>query len=246
MEPNIFKTEKKTLPFYKGHIDPDMTSDLEVSFIGLVDRPAIEKNFQAFKDHKVRTQFKINSEKQIISGPAMISDMPLYRNDKDLGEYYVVFDKPSIQTIVEKFSAKGFMQKFNLFHDHEQKVNDITIFNSFIADKLLGVKPPVGFEDLPDGSWFISAKVNNPAVWDKVRTGEIKGFSVEGVFTYKPSSVAAMSEAFAYWKIKSILENNVNGREDQTLEELFQTFKQLEPRLSRTDFDEIIESLPKN
>lgn len=190
---------------YKAQIDPSLTSDLEVNFIGLVDRPAIERNFQAFKEQKEKAKFIVNDEKRIISGPAMIADMPLYRKDDQLGEYYVVFDKPSIQSIVEKFSAKGCMQKFNLFHDDQQQVSDVTIFNSFISDKSLGVQPLIGFEDSADGSWFISAKVNNPSVWEKVKAGVIKGFSVEGIFSYLPMKVTKMTEDQAMKKILQIL-----------------------------------------
>lgn len=181
------------LKVFKAEIDPSLNSDLEVNFIGLVDRPAIERNFQAFKDQQKRTAFVLNEDKHIISGPAMIADMPLYRRDEQLGEYYVVFDKPAIQCIVEKFSAKGYLKNFNLFHDDQQQVSDVTIFNSFVSDKELGVAPLTGFEDTADGSWFISAKVNNPAVWEKVKSGEIKGFSVEGLFKYVPVALQKMA-----------------------------------------------------
>ena len=190
---------------YRAEIDPSLDSDLEVNFIGLVDRPAIERNFQSFNDQKEKAKFIINDEKRIISGPAMIADMPLYRNDTQLGEYYVIFDKPAIQTIVEKFSAKGFMKNFNLFHDDQQKVTDVTIFNSFISNKELGVPPLVGFEDIADGSWFISAKVNNPDVWEKVKVGMIKGFSVEGLFEYVPVKMQKMSMDEAVKRIERIL-----------------------------------------
>ncbi len=177
-------------PIYKAQIDINPTSDLEVNYIGLVDRPAIERNFLAFGDH---ARFSLNEEKRIISGPAMIADMPIYRKDDRMGEYYVVFDKESIRCIVEKFSAKGYMQAFNLFHDDQQQVSDVTIFNSFISDADLGIAPLKGFEDVADGSWFISAKVNNDAVWARVKTGDIKGFSVEGLFTYVPQAMRRMT-----------------------------------------------------
>lgn len=198
------------MPFqiYKAQIDPSLSSDLEVSYIGLVGRPAIEKNFQAFKE--LRARFTLDEERQIISGPAMVADMPLYRKDEALGEYYVVFDAPSIFTIVQKFAAKGNMTKFNLFHDDQQQVQDVTIFNSFITDKQLGINAPVGFEDLAEGSWFISAKVNNPAVWAKVKSGEIKGFSVEGIFSYMPARMQKLTVEQAMERIKEILfETNI-------------------------------------
>jgi hypothetical protein len=193
------------LQIYKAQIDPSYTSDLEVNFIGLVDKPAIERNFQAFKANEHKARFILNEEKRIISGPAMVADLPLYRNDKQLGEYYVVFDKPAIQSIVEKFSAKGFMKNFNLFHDEQQQVSDVTIFNSFIIDRELGVSPPSGFEDLADGSWWISAKVNNKDVWDKVKEGTIKGFSVEGIFNYIPFAKVKMRAEELAAKISRIL-----------------------------------------
>lgn len=174
------------LQVYKARIDPNIDSDLEVNYIGLVDRPAIERNFQAFKAQQQKAAFILNEEKRIISGPAMIADMPIYRKDDQLGEYYVVFDKVAIQCIVEKFSAKGYLKNFNLFHDQQQKVSDVTIFNSFVSDAELGVPGLTGFEDVADGSWFISAKVNNPTVWEAVKAGAIKGFSVEGLFNYVP------------------------------------------------------------
>lgn len=194
---------------YKAEIDPSLTSDLEVNFIGLVDRPAIEKNFQAFNAQKQKAKFTINEDKRIISGPAMIADMPLYRKDDQLGEYYVVFDKPSIQSIVEKFAAKGFMQKFNLFHDDQQQVSDVTIFNSFITDSSLGIRPPTGFEDAAEGSWFISAKVNNDAVWQKVKTGVVRGFSVEGLFAYMPLKKTTMSAEALVSAISKLLNETV-------------------------------------
>lgn len=193
------------LQVYRAQIDPAITSDLEVNFIGLVDRPAIERNFQAFKAQQQKAAFVLNEEKRIISGPAMIADMPLYRKDDQLGEYYVVFDKPAIQAIVEKFSAKGYLKNFNLFHNAQQQVSDVTIFNSFVSDKELGVAPLTGFEDVADGSWFISAKVNNQSVWDNVKAGTIKGFSVEGLFNYVPVKMAKLSIEDAVARIQKIL-----------------------------------------
>lgn len=197
------------LQVYRAQIDPSITSDLEVNYIGLVDRPAIERNFQAFKAQQQRAAFVLNEEKRIISGPAMIADMPLYRKDDQLGEYYVIFDKAAIQAIVEKFSAKGYLKNFNLFHNAQQQVSDVTIFNSFVSDTELGVAPLTGFEDIADGSWFISAKVNNQTVWDSVKAGTIKGFSVEGLFNYVPVAKVKMSTEDLVSKIQKLINETI-------------------------------------
>jgi hypothetical protein len=197
------------LQVYKAQIDPAFDSDLEVNYIGLVDRPAIERNFQAFKENLKRAAFVLNEEKRIISGPAMIADMPIYRKDDTLGEYYVLFDKAAIQAIVEKFSAKGYLKNFNLFHDAQKQVSDVTIFNSFVSDADLGLTPPTGFEDISDGSWFISAKVNNDSVWEAVKAGTIKGFSVEGLFNYVPVQKVKMTSEQLAAKIQYLLNNTI-------------------------------------
>lgn len=194
------------MKIYKAIIDPSLTEETEVNFIGLVDRPAIERNFLAFAN-QAPIKLTFNDEKRIISGPAMIADLPIYRNDEKYGEYYVVFDKQAIRCIVEKFSAKGYLQNFNLFHDAQQQVSDVTIFNSFITDKELGINPPAGYEDVNDGSWFISVKVNNEDVWNKVKNGEVKGFSVEGLFTYEPLATAKMSKEEFLSKVEAMLQN---------------------------------------
>jgi hypothetical protein len=166
------------LPLYKLQIDPQADSDLEVNYVALVDQPAIEKDFMAFKDHKM---FFANEDRKIISGPAMLADTPIYRNDKN-GEYMVVFEKATIEQICQKFFAKGYNQNFNIMHDPNQKTDGVFVFESFITDSARGIKPMAGYEDAPDGSWFISAKIDNEEVWGKIKAGDFKGFSVEGQF----------------------------------------------------------------
>jgi hypothetical protein len=70
-------------------------------------------------------------------------------------------------------------------HDSGQSVEGVTMFESFISDKVRGIYPMKGFEDVPDGSWFGSFKVDNPEVWKEIKAGNVRGFSVEGQFNYK-------------------------------------------------------------
>jgi hypothetical protein len=172
------------LKVYGAYIDPSLDSDLEVQCIGLVDRPAIERNFLAFKE--TAAQFAVNEDRRILVGPIMIADTPIYRNDNTFGEYYVTFDKASVRTIAKKFAARGFMQKFNFFHDNNAAAEKCTLYSSFITDATLGIHAPDAFKDVPDGSWFGCVSMDNDVAWDAVKTGKIKGFSVEGFFEYLP------------------------------------------------------------
>ncbi len=188
------------LPIYELMINEDIQDDAEVSFIALVDRPAIQKNWNAFKEN---AKFQIISEdKRIISGCVMLADSPIYRNDSTNGEYYVVFSKDTIFKIAQKFFKKGYQANVNLMHDSEQQVSGVTMFESFISDKDRGILPMKGFEDAPDGSWFGSFKVEDDSVWQMVKEGKVKGFSVEGVFEY---SKAKTKEAQLLESIKEIL-----------------------------------------
>ena len=92
-------------------------------------------------------------------------------------------------------------------HDSGLRMDGITMFESWITDAKRGVKAMVGFEDVPDGSWFGSFKVNNPEVWQMIKEGKIKGFSVEGLFQYKQSESKDLNtKADSLWsQIQDIL-----------------------------------------
>ena len=135
---------------------------------------------------KQKMSFQIISEDEhIISGPLMIAEELIYRNNDKFGEHYVKFSADTIQKIAIKFSKKKYQSNVNLMHDPNQKVQGVTMFESFIVDKKRGILPMQGFEDVADGSWFGSFYVENEEVWNKVKAGEFRGFSVEGLFDYE-------------------------------------------------------------
>jgi len=175
------------LPVYMLDITDDVNDDSQVDFIALVDRPAIQKNWNAFNNTQ---KFEIVSEdRRIISGPIMLADTPIFRSDSQYGDYYVAFSKETILKIAQKFFKKGFQSNVNLMHNSNQVFDGITLFESFISDQDRGIMPMKGFEDSPWGSWFGSMIVDNDQAWQKVKNGEIMGFSVEGLFNYKPREV---------------------------------------------------------
>lgn len=132
-----------------------------------------------------RQTFAIQSEdERIISGPLMLADTPIYRND-DNGEYYVVFSKETIKKIAQRFFKKGYQSNVNLMHEQGNLTDGMTMFESWLKDDKRGIKAMKGFEDVPDGSWFGSFKVDNDEVWQMVKAGKVRGFSVEGQFNYR-------------------------------------------------------------
>jgi hypothetical protein len=170
------------LPIYKLSIDPDVQDDSGVDYVALVDMPAIERNWVAFNEVKPMKFSIDNEEKRIVSGPLMVADLPIYRRDEALGEYYAVFDSNTIMQIVQKFFKNKYNTNVNIMHSSSDKVEGVFMFESFIINRDRGIHPPSGFDGLTDGSWFGSYKVENDEVWNDIKAGTFKGFSVEGPF----------------------------------------------------------------
>jgi len=171
------------LPIYELRIQEDLADDAEVSFVALVDKPAIQKDFLVFNEQRIA--FAIQDEEQhIISGPLMLADEPIIRNNAKYGQHFIKFSAETIKEIAIKFSKKGYQKNVNLMHDENMQLDGLVMFESFIVDSKRGIKPMNGFEDVKDGSWFGSFYVENPQAWDLIKQGKVKGFSVEGMFDY--------------------------------------------------------------
>ena len=191
------------LPIYLLEINEDLTDGSEVDFVALVDKPAIERNFLRFKEDRLNFEIQ-DEERRIISGPIMLADTPIYRNDNGQ-EYFVSFPKDTIYKIVKKMFQKNYTGNVNLMHDPKKIVEGVTMFECWISDESRGVKPMKGFEDAPDGSAFASYFVDNDEVWSKVKSGEFKGFSVEGLFNYKRGEQVMNYEEKLWSEVSKIL-----------------------------------------
>jgi hypothetical protein len=151
----------------------------------LVENPAIQRNWMAFKEHK-DFKFKThNEEKRILAGALMVADFPMYRNMNGK-EFFVKFSSETIEQLADRMVLNNKLTAFNFEHDSKKELADMHIQQFFIINTELGVNTPIGFEELPNGSLFAFVKVNNEQVWnDYVKTGIVKGFSIEGNFATK-------------------------------------------------------------
>lgn len=151
-----------------------------VNIISLVEFPAVERNFiQLSKEVKL----SLNDEKRELLGVALIPDFPIYRRDEQ-GEYYITFSAEAIRKAAIDFYKKLNVNMADVEHSHDME-NGITYFQSLIIDKENGICP-TAFKDLPDGTWIVGCKVDNDAVWNAVKSGEVKGFSIDGYFHAEP------------------------------------------------------------
>ena len=173
------------LPIYKFLIKED--DNTGVSAVALVEDPATERTWQAFsKDDCIEDKhFKFqveNEEKRIVSGALMVANLPIFRRDEEIGEFYAMFDQETIEHIRDKFHSQGNGLNVNIEHMQDMFTDEVFMVESFIIDKARGINAPKGFDGLTDGSWFGSYKVTNDLIWEAVKDGTFNGFSVEGAF----------------------------------------------------------------
>lgn len=179
------------LPIYKIVLTED---EMGAEYVALVDEPAIRLNWISFREENVFKFTATDIEKKIICGPLMIPDSPIYRYSESKGEHMVVFDKQTIEQIRERFFKNKNTSNVNLMHDPKQVVEGVYMIESYIVDKTKGMNAPEIFKEVPEGTWMASYKVDNPEVWAKVKSGEFKGFSIEGTFGRELDDSSALAE----------------------------------------------------
>lgn len=140
----------------------------------MVEYPAIEENFLKFSKQE-ELKFSVDDEKREVFGPVLLPDQLIYRKTGDR-EFYVKFEADTIKEFAIEFFRAGRQTEGNV--DHTLSVKGVTFYQSFISDKDRNISPKE-FEDLPSGTWFMGAKIDNDEVWEAIKAGEIKGFSVD-------------------------------------------------------------------
>jgi hypothetical protein len=176
-----------------------------VDAVSIVEFPAIESNFISL--NKQLELAKVDDEKRILMGAALIPNKHIYRrNGKD--EYYIFFSNETVRKASELFLMNSNQNNATLEHDKELK--DLSIVESWIVEDTDMDKSKKYGLNAPVGSWVVSMKVNNDVIWnDFVKTGKVKGFSIEGYFADKlEMSLQQEKELELVNKIKDIILNN--------------------------------------
>lgn len=166
--------------------------------IALVEEPAIESDFLCFGKEKL---YFADEDKHLITGAVMIPNLKMWRNTN--GGCYVWFSKDTVKECAYRFLKEGKNRMFNL--GHKDATDKICIVESWVksgtADKSveLGIQAPVG-------TWFITCKVENEKIWQEIKAGEFKGFSIEGSFLFddRTEEEKVIEEAEAFLKTNTL------------------------------------------
>lgn len=161
------------LPLFEIEFNDEESIFNNISF---VTEPAIKETFiQLSKQDDERIQLKINEEKRIVSGPALIPGMPIYRNQGGRA-FYIKWSSDTIKQVMINFFKNHRNTEGNV--EHQLPFAGVTFFESYILDKERGIAPKE-FDNLPTGTWILSAKVNNDNVWQMIKDGTLTGFSID-------------------------------------------------------------------
>jgi hypothetical protein len=154
------------------------SADDGVFAISLVDSPAIEENFVALSSQEV--EFKVvDEERRIVVGFALVPEKRILRL---MGgkKFNIYFTKETIATAAEDFMKKMMLKKFTT--DHEEKVDGVTVIESWVVEDAKHDKSNIYGLGAKGGEWVLMSKIDNDAVWNEVKAGKFKGYSIEARF----------------------------------------------------------------
>ncbi len=203
--------------------------DSETYAISLVESPAIEETLVALEEQKPIKVQLADEEKYMVYSAVLVPDRPIYRRNEDGDEFYIEFTKESIEKMAQEYLMNYRQNEITL--DHETMANDITLVESWIKTDMYKDKSvAIGLsEDLPIGTWIAGLKVNQIDAWNRIKNGELRGFSVESMISLEEFSKQEQNTNNMnietndmFWdKLKNILKDTFSKKvEEPTVEEL--------------------------
>ena len=161
--------------------------DSETYAISLVESPAIESDFVALaKEEEEKQQvFLESNEKHMVYGAALIPDKDIYRNNGEQ-EFYINFTKESIERMSQDFMKE--YRQYEVKTDHDDIANEVCVVESWLVSDSYKDKSNALGINVPEGTWMVGMKVNNIETWERIKAGELKGFSVESMISLEEFS----------------------------------------------------------
>lgn len=190
-------------------LDEDSEGLTGIEAVSIVEMPAIESDFVTLSDQEIKLA-KIDDEKRLLMGAALIPNKPIFRKNGE-NTFYVYFSEKTVRRASELFFQNSMQNNATL--EHEMEINNLTVVESWIVEDTEMDKSKKYGLSVPKGTWMISMKVENDEVWnDYVKTGKVKGFSIEGFFADKAqvrsedtkAEMAAIEEEEAEYMLSNI------------------------------------------
>jgi len=184
--------------------------------ISLVNAPATEETFIAMsKQEKIVKFAKVDEEQRILMGLVLQPDQLIYRVDEDGNEFEMFFSAETIKDFSQNFFQSGFQLNSKL--EHDEPIEGVTFVESWLVENPKVDKSAAFGLEYPKGSWLVSMKVDNDDIWNNyIKTGELKGFSIDGMVELEEVTLKSNIEMSKNNKnILALLKQIVSGAEQE-------------------------------
>ncbi|WP_310394147.1 XkdF-like putative serine protease domain-containing protein [Hymenobacter sp.] len=170
-----------------------------VKRVSLVRNPAIEKGWVALAAAEAPAPRRVHlstetdgPRAQVLTGPVLVPGQKILRLGADGKPFYVTFEAADILAIARRFAAEGQHNHSN--QDHATVLSGNVFYESWIvADPAQDKSTALGLDEVA-GTWMLSAHVPDADFWQReVVSGNITGFSIEGLFDTEEITLAATS-----------------------------------------------------
>lgn len=184
--------------------------------ISLVNAPATEETFIAMaKQEKIVKFAKVDEEQRILMGLVLQPEQLIYRVDEDGNEFEMFFSAETIKDFSQNFFQSGFQLNSKL--EHDEPIEGVTFVESWLVENPKVDKSAAFGLEYPKGSWLVSMKVDNDDIWNNyIKTGELKGFSIDGMVELEEVTLKSNIEMSKNNKnILALLKQIVSGAEQE-------------------------------
>ena len=219
-EANSSYEELKTTSIVELVIDEN-SEELAIDCISLVSAPAIEQDFVFFGKEKNNLTFaKVDEEKRMLISPALIPEKSIFRHDPQTSsDYYVYFSKATVRQASELYLKNNNHHKAT--QEHSERVSGVlTVESWIIEDSKIDKSTLYGFS-LPKGTWMVSMRITNDEIWKEIKSGSLKGLSIEGYFCDKMEKMSEKTPTDQ--EILSALNEMLNPNLEKIAKELSKT-----------------------
>lgn len=236
----------------------EVRPDSLVYAISLVECPAIESNFVYLSEEKPIQVCLEQDEKHMVFGAVLIPDKPIYRYNQD-EEYYLRFPKETIEVL-----AHDYLQNDNIYsftQQHKDNADGVSIIESWVKTSNNDKSVDLGI-DAPIGTWFVGAKIDNEEIWQGIKDGSMRGFSVESFLNFdeimmnkqenkmteEKLETIEVNESF-WMRIAEIIKNALKNPEVPELEAQVtsaQVIDEMKDEVEKKEDEVVVEEMPTN
>lgn len=150
--------------------------DETIDSIAIVQNPAIGVTFLCFAEDAPKQYFFADDEKHELTGCFLIPELRIPRYDDNGEMYNVYFSADTVKKI-----AYSFLSNRQMNIAHSQDTDKLVLVESWLKESETDKSVALGL-NVPVGSWVGTVKVNDEALWQQIKAGDYRGFSIEGVF----------------------------------------------------------------